>query len=443
MHVDGFTGWIAGGALLCSLACGGSNGAQDAPPVIHSFRAETPSVEMGTDVLLTARFSGGVATLEPGGETLGDSGTIQVKPRATTEYILTVRGRSGHAVREICTVEVRPGLAISIEGHGGTAGEVTVEGPGGLRRQLNATGTLTGIPPGTYTITAAPAHREGVVFHPWRPVQRVEVRTGTRVLVRYPAPTLAVTLRGGLALEFVLVPAGSFSMGCDHPRDPRIFPNPSPAHPVSIGQAFYFAKYPTTQEQYEAVVGSNPSRSTWPMYNPTLRPTPKDPVDSVSFGTVVDTFLPRLNEQVPGHRFRLPSEAEWEYACRAGTSSTFFFGEDGSRMADYALTYVDHLTRNRAVGQRRPNPWGIHDLVGNVAQWCVDRPHDGYLGAPGDGSPWVEPPRLFHETDRIVRGAPLLINPGQMKEGNSHERFSVDECSAGELLGFRIVASEF
>jgi len=220
-------------------------------------------------------------------------------------------------------------------------------------------------------------------------------------------------------------------MGSDRPADPQRFPSPSPAHPVHFDSAFYLAKYPTTQAQWQAVAGTNPSRAAGPDFA----------VNSVRFDDIKDTFLPRLNGMVAGVSFRLPSEAEWEYACRAGTTTTFFFGDDAARIWDYSWPLDTDRGNGYAVGGRQPNPWGLYDLAGLVFQWCEDVAHDGYAGAPADGRPWLDP-RPRDGTDyRIIRGYPPILPPGPDLLGSSAERWSRHRGNSNDDLGLRLVAT--
>jgi hypothetical protein len=210
--------------------------------VIESFQPSRSSVEMGSSLILETRFSGGTGVVGPQGAILQRGGAVEITPTRTTTYTLTVTNAEGRSVEKQATVEVKPGLAIQVEGHEGMAGEVVVTGPGGYGRTLRTSAVLTGLKPGAYAISASPVQHGGATLHPWHPVQRVQVTTGTTVKVAYPAPALAVMLPGEVVLDLVLIPAGTFTMGTNTPPDPRRFPNPSPAHPVTIPKAFYMAE---------------------------------------------------------------------------------------------------------------------------------------------------------------------------------------------------------
>ena len=208
---------------------------------------------------------------------------------------------------------------------------------------------------------------------------------------------------GGQTLELVRVEPGTFVMG-----SPNEFFSEAPPHLVTLGRAFRLGKFPVTQRQWRGLMGDNPSRF----------PASGDhPVENVSWLDAA-RFCERLSERC-GRRVRLPSEAEWEYACRAGTKTEYFFADGGPfadetsvppglrrLLGEYAWFHENSAGTTRPVGQKRPNPWGLHDLVGNVWEWCADHWHDGYDGAPADGAPWPGARRPL----RVLRGGAWDMN---------------------------------
>jgi formylglycine-generating enzyme required for sulfatase activity len=290
-------------------------------------------------------------------------------------------------------------------------------------RTLTASATLPEIPPGDYTITAQPLRSGNDWVQPLAPVQKVQVTTGTEVQVAYLAPTVTLYLNGAVPVEMVLVRPGTFTMGTSG-GDPRFFPSPRPSHTVTIPKSFYAARFPTTQAQWEAVLGDNPSR----VQGPDL------PVTNISFDRIQGEFLPELNRKLPGSSFRLPTEAEWEYFCRADTTTDFFFGQE-DRLKEYAWIYGDGEPWLHPVGQKKPNPWGLHDLNGLVFQWCQDLAFDGYQGAPRDGTAWLESDRPSR--GRILRG--FFARLPLPNEGRSYSRRCEHSGVAGDFIGFRLV----
>ncbi|MBX7219770.1 MAG: SUMF1/EgtB/PvdO family nonheme iron enzyme [Blastocatellia bacterium] len=195
-------------------------------------------------------------------------------------------------------------------------------------------------------------------------------------------------------LETVWVPAGSFTMGGNSP-----YAQENPAHPVTIRKPFYLGKYEVTQAQWKTVMGTNPSAKT--------NLNDSSPVDSVSWNEIQE-FLKRLNAMNDGFSYRLPTEAEWEYACRAGSATKYFFGNDVRQLKNYAWCNDNSGNRTHPVGQKRPNPWGLYDMLGNVQEWCQDRYHKSYNGAPRDGTAWET---QQGENWRIVHGVSWDARP--------------------------------
>jgi formylglycine-generating enzyme required for sulfatase activity len=199
-----------------------------------------------------------------------------------------------------------------------------------------------------------------------------------------PAPTPAVTLgntfTNSIGMEFTLIPAGEFEMGSPSNEEGR-YDDEGPVHEVTIKKAFYMGSYEVTQEQWRAVMGNNPSRFK------SLFKGDNRPVETVSWDDVQE-FTRKLNEKEGTGKYRLPSEAEWEYACRAGTTTRYSFGDSDSKLGEYAWYYDNSGSKTHPVGQKKPNPWGLYDLHGNVYEWVQDTGHGDYNGAPTDGSAW-------------------------------------------------------
>lgn len=217
-----------------------------------------------------------------------------------------------------------------------------------------------------------------------------------------PVPTPVINdqettfaLPKGIILTMKKIPAGSFNMGSSDPGWSMAIE--LPIHRVNIAYDFYLGKFEVTQEQFNAVMG----------YNPSYFIGDKRPVDQVSWAEA-NQFCANLNEWFPGYLFRLPTESEWEYACRAGTSTRFYFGDsncdsgadcDYCNLAEYAW-YCGNANSTNNVGQKIPNNFGLYDMLGNAWEWCQDWYHINYTDAPADGSAWETPIGIY----RVVRG---------------------------------------
>ncbi|XZN92881.1 MAG: bifunctional serine/threonine-protein kinase/formylglycine-generating enzyme family protein [Microcoleus sp.] len=198
----------------------------------------------------------------------------------------------------------------------------------------------------------------------------------------------------GVSLEMVQIPGGTFMMGSPNSEEGR-YDNESPQHRVTV-PTFFAGKYPITQAQWQAVMGNNPSNFKGE----------KRPVENVSWDDAV-AFCKKLS-QTTGKTYRLFSEAKWEYACRAGTTTPFHFGET---ITPELVNYDgNHPYANAAKGKYRaattdvgsfpPNAFGLYDMHGNVREWCSDEWHSNYDGAPTDGSSW----EIGQSDCRLLRG---------------------------------------
>jgi formylglycine-generating enzyme required for sulfatase activity len=254
-------------------------------------------------------------------------------------------------------------------------------------------------------------------------------------------------LGNGVELEMVLIPGGTFLMGS--PEDELEHrESESPQHEVTI-KPFCMGKYPVTQAQWKAV-------ASFPKVNSELDAEPSHfkgenrPVEEVSWHDAVE-FCARLSSHTK-RPYRLPSEAEWEYACRAGTTTPFHFGETiTTDLANYRGTDNEEYKWSGSYGQAPKgiyreettpvgsfgvaNAFGLYDMHGQVWEWCADHWHDNYEGAPTDGSAWLD------DTDndnRMLRGGSWSFDPVYCR---SAYRGSFDAGDGYFLNGFRVACA--
>jgi formylglycine-generating enzyme required for sulfatase activity len=240
-----------------------------------------------------------------------------------------------------------------------------------------------------------------------------------------PRPQVLIeTLPGGIELEMIKIPAGTFTMGSDE------YDGEKPKHQVKL-QEFYLGKYPVTQEQYQAVMGKNPSN---------FKDNPKNPVEQVSWNDAQE-FCKKLNQLIAGKDFRLPTEAEWEYACRAGTQTRYYFGDDAAKLGDYGWYDENSGSKTHPVGQKKPNDWGLYDMSGNVWEWCEDPYHDSYANKPenikNNGN------TIWSSSDaslRVLRGGSWDFDS---RDCRSAFRYWYLAGSRYGSFGFRLVLSSF
>jgi formylglycine-generating enzyme required for sulfatase activity len=169
-----------------------------------------------------------------------------------------------------------------------------------------------------------------------------------------------------------------------------------PAHTVTFAAPFAPARYEVTQELYEAVVGRNPSK--WKGPRNSVEMVNWD--EATEFCRLATTELRRRKLLGDDEVVRLPTEAEWEYACRAGTTTAYGFGDSADELKDYAWFKANSKGEDPPVGKKKPNAWGLYDMHGYIWEWCLDAWHDSYEGAPADGSAWEEK----DAKERVVRG---------------------------------------
>ena len=220
----------------------------------------------------------------------------------------------------------------------------------------------------------------------------------------------------GIGMMFTFIPAGAFYMGSEEDAWAK------PMHKVTITNPFYLGIYPVTQREWNAVMSDNPSRFKGDNL----------PVEYVSWREVQE-FIRKLNAKEGTGKYRLPSEAEWEYACRAGTTTRYSFGDSESKLGEYAWFKEISGDKTHPVGQKKPNSWGLYDMHGNVWEWVQDTWHDSYDGAPTDGSAWEG-----FDSYRVIRGGNW---DNVARNCSSASRTYDDPDRRNSDLGFRLMRS--
>jgi formylglycine-generating enzyme required for sulfatase activity len=229
-------------------------------------------------------------------------------------------------------------------------------------------------------------------------------------------------------MVFALVPAGSFRMGAPE-SDSLAFPPERPPRRVTISRPFYLGVYEVTQGQYEQVMGKNPSQ-----FHADNGGSRDHPVEKVSWVDAME-FCRRLSERPAerdaGRIYRLPTEAEWEYACRAGKETRYSFGDDPADLAHNAWFQGNAQGRTHPVGRFPPNAWGLCDMHGNVWEWCADLFDPDYY----QYGPATDPPGALKADRRVLRGG-SWYNNGQWCRASSRASFSATVREP--YVGFRV-----
>lgn len=237
------------------------------------------------------------------------------------------------------------------------------------------------------------------------------------------AAALPETWTNDLEMTFVLIPAGSFTMGSESGDADE-----QPVRSVTITQPFYIGQFEVTQAQWFAVMESDTSQ---------FSDDPQRPVENVSWEDAQE-FISRLNltqpsaTELPGATYRLPTEAEWEYAARAGSTTAYAFGDDAAQLDTYAW-YVDNAgNTTHPIGEKQPNAWGVHAMHGGVWEWVQDR-YGPYPSEDADES--VGPPPGIR---RVLRGGSWL-SPAE--DCRAASRSHAHPAFRGSHVGFRLVSA--
>jgi formylglycine-generating enzyme required for sulfatase activity len=237
----------------------------------------------------------------------------------------------------------------------------------------------------------------------------------------YLQPANALESKSFQGIRFILIEPGCFQMGNDKPPTDRTI-GESPSHKVCIEKSFYIGETEVTQKQWEDVMGNNPSKTK----------VEDRPVDRVSWNDTQE-FIQRLNAKDGGKYFRLPTEAEWEYAARAGSNSDYSFGDSPSSLGEYAwFGNLGYKGSSHEVAQKKPNDRGLYDMHGNVWEWVQDWFSPSYYSDSPEKNP------LGPETGkyRVYRGGSWV---GKAENLRSAVRFSALPVTRTHDLGFRLV----
>ncbi|MFC1634677.1 formylglycine-generating enzyme family protein [Planctomycetota bacterium] len=234
-------------------------------------------------------------------------------------------------------------------------------------------------------------------------------------------------------VEMVQLPGGRFTMGDKDEVD-------AVPHEVVVS-SFYIDKYLVTQEEYQRITGKNPSR--WKAgKNPVEQVRWSDAVRYCNARSKLEGLQPcydlntwQCNFDADG--YRLPTEAEWEYACRAGTTRAYFFGDDPAKLKDYAWFEQNSGSKPRPVGQKRPNQWGLYDMHGNVWEWCNDFYKVDYY----QESPEENPKGPKTSETKVVRGGAWKFRAESCRSGYRYNEAPgyTDVCFGYDIYGFRCV----
>jgi formylglycine-generating enzyme required for sulfatase activity len=233
------------------------------------------------------------------------------------------------------------------------------------------------------------------------------------------------SMTNSIGMEFVLIPEGSFMMGSDaDPKNVNIKEDESPKHKVTITKPFYIGKYEVTQAQWVRLMGDNPSAFK-------MKEEPR-PVENVSWDDV-QTFIQNLNKKERTKRYRLPTEAEWEYAARAGADTAYYFGDNPDLLPEYGWYEKNSDGETHPVGLLKPNAWGLYDIHGNVWEWC----QDWYGGKYYAVSPLSDPEGHPFGDFRVFRGGSWYSFDRQCRSTNRPTNYFKYERK--DFFGFRVV----
>ena len=315
--------------------------------------------------------------------------------------------------------------AAAVTGGNPVSGSVSLTGPapaGGVVVSLSSDNAAVSLPASVTVI----AGQTSATFT--ATTRTVSARTAVVITAKAGAESKTATLAvnpppgivGPFGMLFVAIAPGDFMMGCS-PGDTECFDNESPRHAVKITKAFEMGIYEVTQRQWQAVMGSNPS---W-VFDPTDPANADRPVQEVTWNNT-QAFLAALNARKDGYLYRLPTEAEWEYAARAGTTDKYAGGTKEE------VACID-IYNTCVVGSFKPNAWGLYDMIGNVREFCSDWFGENYYAT----SPSVDPQGPLTGTQKPSRGGAWGYVAVRLQRVSSRSPYTLDDKNV--MYGFRCV----
>lgn len=241
--------------------------------------------------------------------------------------------------------------------------------------------------------------RKAEAYNEWSSDAKEAKRRQTETAKALGVPVeKTIDLGKGVKLKLVLIPAGELVMNSTLlPSDEKLI------HRAQISKPFYMGTTEVTHEQWQAVMGNNPSRFKGA----------KNPVERVSWKDC-QAFVKKLNVKYNGLAFALPTDAEWEYACRAGSTTKYCFGDSKKELGDHAWYGANSDNKTHPVGLKKPNVFGLYDMHGNVSEWCQDWSGKDHY----ENSREVDPLGATRGAFRVLRGGSWSVNPAECRSAS-------------------------
>jgi formylglycine-generating enzyme required for sulfatase activity len=340
-----------------------------------------------------------------------------------------VIGLSSHAMKPALAI------AISLAAYCTLGPEMSAQTPAQLVIDLYAGLTITGAVGAVHSIEYVTDLALTNTASAWRCLEFLQLPTSPYLWTDKSAPATEKRFYRAVAFaaprNMVFIPPGTFMMGSPTTEVDRI-DTEGPQRAVTISRGFWMGKYELTQGEYQSLMSNNPSSFQGDLSRP---------LESVDWSAATQ-YCAKLTEQeraagaIPAHAvYRLPTEAEWEYSCRAWTSTRFSYGDDPgyTNLANYAWYLDNEGLATRPAGLKLPNRWGLHDMHGNVWEWCQD-----WYGTYPSGSA-IDPPGPATGLYRVIRGGGWSSGPSPCR---SAARSITPRLNGGDFIGFRLVLSQ-